>query len=106
MEHLNGISSEQYIYGINAAWQLYKKLQHNFPLRFRDYITDSSFKTRLSYNQNDDRWYMLKVQQYLTHNSSLITHKPNDNPLHHDGRDKHPSNFAKRSNSALFCSNK
>jgi len=81
MSHLNGISEEQYIFGINSAWQLYKKLQHNFPERFKEYIADSKYKTRLSYNKNDDRWYLLKVsfpngilnltQKKQTHENSI-----------------------------------
>jgi len=61
MEHLNGISAEQYIYGVNAAWQLYKKLKYNFPDAFLMYVAESKWKYRLSYNKNDDRWYLLKV---------------------------------------------
>lgn len=61
MNHLNGISEKEYIYAINASWALYKRLQAAFPLRFKDYITDSSFKGRLSYNQNNDRWYLIRL---------------------------------------------
>ena len=41
MEHLNGIS-EQYIYGINAAWALYKKLKYNFPEQFKHYVSNQN----------------------------------------------------------------
>ena len=61
MKHLSGITEQEYIIAINASWQLYKKIQYNFPDQFLMYVADTPLKKRLSFNTNLDRWFLIKV---------------------------------------------
>jgi hypothetical protein len=95
MQHLIGISTEQYLQGINAFWQFYKEHAHNYPLQFKNYIAETSLRYRLSYNPHDDKWYLLKVTFPFGFKSNKANIQENDNTTSNSSRNTHKSAFAR-----------
>jgi hypothetical protein len=61
MNHLEGITTTEYLECINSFWAFYKEHAHTYPERFKEYIGESKLKPRLSHNPHDDKWYLIKV---------------------------------------------